>query len=74
MTAEGDYLVNMSSAYESLISTKRELYSDAFIANLGAELEGLQDIDYVLKSMYNIDPGKSRTWLGFDFEHYDETS
>ena len=61
MDAEGNALVNMNDSYNTLLKTKQEVYTTNFLSNLGAELTALQDIDYVMSSIYNKTPQKSHT-------------
>lgn len=74
MDSEGNYIVDMADAYTQLVDAKRELYSEKFAENLGAELAGLKDIDYVLKSIYGVEPQKAKTWLGFNLDGMDQAN
>ena len=74
MTAEGDAVIDMADSYNVLLKAKQEVYTSNFLANLGAELAALQDIDYVLSSIYNKSPQRSHTQGVFriktdDYEH-----
>ena len=60
MDAEGNYVVNMTDAYNQLAAAKANAYKTSFISNLGAELAGLNDLSYILKSVYGQEPLKER--------------
>ena len=73
MDSEGNALVNMSNAYKTLQQTKMEAYSDSFIENLGAELDALKDIDYVLQSIYGIGPQQNKKGIfGINLDSYEK--
>ena len=60
MDGEGNAILNMTDAYETLAEAKQKAYAETFSANLGAELGALKDIDYVLQSIYGVTPGKNK--------------
>ena len=60
MTEEGNYIVDMTKGYEKLAEAKRNAYKEDIISGMGAELAGLNDINYVLKNVYGHDPLANR--------------
>jgi len=56
MDKEGNYVVDMTSAYNKLREAKLGAYRNDFVNNMTAELAGLNDLDYVLSKIYNIKP------------------
>ena len=64
MDAEGNALVNMTSAYQKLAQAKMTAYKNDFIKNLNAELEAYGDIDYLLNKYYGQDvfDSKQNLW------------
>ena len=74
MDAEGNYVVDMTDAYKQLAIAKRDAYSEAFVKNLSAEISGLNDIDYVLKTIYGVNSEKSQSFLGLKIDDYENLS
>jgi len=60
MTEEGNYIVDMTKGYEKLAEAKRNAYKEDLVSGMGAELAGLNDIDYVLKNIYGHNPLENR--------------
>lgn len=61
MDEEGNYVINMAEGYEKLAEAKRNAYKEDFVQYAAAELNGLNDLDYVLKNIYghkNVENGK----------------
>lgn len=56
MDMEGNYIVDMTIAYQQLAEAKLGVYKNDFLSNMSAELQGLNDIDYVLSKIYNVNP------------------
>lgn len=71
MDMEGNYIVDMTDAYHQLAEAKRDAYSEAFVKNLSAEINGLDDIDYVLKTIYGMDSESSNSFLGIKLDDYE---
>ena len=56
MDMEGNYIIDMTTAYQQLAEAKLGAYKSDFLSNMSAELQGLNDIDYVLSKIYNANP------------------
>ena len=56
MDMEGNYIVDMTTAYQQLAEAKLGVYKSDFLSNMSAELQGLNDIDYILSKIYNVNP------------------
>ena len=59
MDKEGNYIVDMTNAYNKLREAKLGVYKNDFLNNISAELAGLNDLEYVLSKIYNINPIES---------------
>ena len=63
MDAEGNYVVDMTTSYQQLAKAKASAYKSDFFNLVQSELTGLNDLDYVLKTIYDINPLGSITTL-----------
>ena len=63
MDAEGNYVVDMTAGYQQLAQAKANAYKTDFFNLVQSELTGLKDLDYVLKTIYEVQPlGSGGLW------------